>query len=537
MEFNALNYRYPSRRSVVYGSRGMVATGQPLAAQAGLDILKRGGNAVDAAIAAAACLTVVEPTSNGIGSDAFALVWFNGKLRGLNASGFSPKAANASELLSAGFKQIPTLGWYAVTVPGAPSCWAALASEFGRLPLTESMAAAISYAEHGHAVAPSTAKAWTNAHAKYSRECSGEEFKPWFDTFCPNGRAPSPGELWRSGGHASALEAIARSGAEEFYRGRLAERIDEYARRYGAWLSGDDLAEYRPEWVEPIMINYRGYDVWEIPPNGHGISALMALGILKGFDFSGSREYAPTYHRLIEAMKLAFVDTRKHVADPRFMKYTAAELLSEAYAADRRALIGEKALDPEPGTPPAKGGTVYLCTADEDGNMVSMIQSNYMGFGSGLVVPGLGIALQNRGSNFNLDPESPNCLAPSKKPYHTIIPGFLTKDGKPIGPFGVMGGFMQPQGHVQVVTNLVDFAMNPQEALDAPRWQWTNKRTVELEQGVPNHIALDLASRGHDIIVKEDPTSFGRGEMILRTEQGTLVGATEPRTDGCVAAW
>ena len=536
MKFDALRYQYPSRRTVVYGSRGMVATGQPLAAQAGLEILKKGGNAIDAAIATAACLTVVEPTSNGIGGDAFALVWVKDKLHGLNASGFSPKAADLAALKSAGMNEVPKYGWYPVTVPGAPSAWAELSKKFGRLPLTEVLAPAISYAAEGYAVSPTMSKLWQKAYANFSKECKGDEFKHWFDTFCPKGKPMQPGEIWRSPGHAETLTAIAESGAEAFYRGKLAEKIDAFAKQSKAWLSADDLGAFHPEWVEPIGVNYRGYDVWEIPPNGHGITALMALNILKAYDFCGSREYEDTYHKQIEAIKLAFVDAMHHVSDPRFMKYTAKELLSEAYAAERRSLIGEKALDPTPGTPP-KGGTVYLATADGEGNMVSMIQSNYMGFGSGLVVPGTGISLHNRGNNFSMDPESPNCLGPSKKPYHTIIPGFLTKGNEAVGPFGVMGGFMQPQGHVQVVSNMVDFGMNPQEALDAPRWQWIKGKTILVEQNIPNHLALGLTARGHDIQVQQDTGTFGRGEIIMKTEHGSLVGATEPRTDGCVAAW
>ena len=536
MKFDSLTYRYPSRRNVIYGSRGMVATGQPLAAQAGLEILKKGGNAIDAAIATAASLTVVEPVSNGIGGDAFALVWAGGKLHGLNASGHAPRASNAESLVRDGHKEVPKFGWYPVIVPGAPSAWAALSEKFGRLPLTEVMKPAIDLAAEGFAISPLVGRQWQRSHVRFSTECSGEEFKHWFETFCPQGRPLMPGEIWRSREHADTLAAIADSNAEAFYRGKLAERIDAFSQQYGAWLRAEDLADYRPEWVEPISVKYRGYDVWEIPPNGHGIGALMALAILGGFDLGSCRECEPVYHRQIEAMKLAFADAVEHVADPRFMKFSAQHLLSKEYAAARRALIGERALDPAPGTP-TRGGTVYLCAADGEGNMISMIQSNYMGFGSGLVVPGTGIALHNRGNNFSLDPASPNYLAPGKKPYHTIIPGFLTKDDKAVGPFGVMGGFMQPQGHLQVVSNMVDFAMNPQEALDAPRWQWTKGRTVLLEQGVPNEIAMSLAARGHDIRVEHDSISFGRGEIILRTEHGSLAGATEPRTDGCVAAW
>lgn len=536
MQFDAQRYMYPSRRTVVFGNRGMVATGQPLAAQAGLDILKKGGNAVDAAIATAACLTVVEPTSNGIGGDSFALVWVKGKLHGLNASGPSPKAADLSALTKAGLKEIPKFGWYPVTVPGAPSGWVALSKKFGKLPLAEVLKPAVAYAADGYAVSPTMSKLWEKAFANFTKECKGDEFKHWFETFCPKGKAPQPGEMWSSKGHAETLSLIAETEGEAFYRGVLAEKIDAFAKKYGAWLAASDLADYHPEWVEPISVNYRGYDVWEIPPNGHGITALMALNILKAYDFSGSREVEDVYHKQIEAIKLAFVDAMHHVADPRFMKYTSKELLSEAYADERRSLIGCRAIDPVPGTPP-KGGTVYLATADGEGNMVSMIQSNYMGFGSGLVVPGTGISLHNRGNNFSMNPESPNCLAPSKKPYHTIIPGFLTKGNEAVGAFGVMGGFMQPQGHVQVVSNMVDFGMNPQEALDAPRWQWTKGKTVQVEQGVPNHVANGLSARGHDVQMLPDTGTFGRGEIILRTEHGTLAGATESRTDGSVAAW
>lgn len=536
MKFDAQRYMYPSRRTVVFASRGMVATGQPLAAQAGLEILKKGGNAIDAAIATAACLTVVEPTSNGIGGDAFALVWNKNQLHGLNASGHSPKAASAAALTDSGLKEVPKYGWHPVTVPGAPSAWSALSQKFGKLPLTEVLKPAIDYAANGYAVSPTMSKLWHRAASIFAKECKGTEFKHWFDTFCPNGKPMQAGEIWKSKGHAETLSLIAETGAEAFYRGVLADKISAFAKEHNAWLSASDLADHQAEWVNPISINYRGYDVWEIPPNGHGITALMALNILKAYNFSGSRETEETYHLQIEAIKLAFIDAMHHVADPRFMKYTTKELLSEAYAAERRKLIGKTALDPVPGTPP-KGGTVYLATADGEGNMVSMIQSNYMGFGSGLVVPGTGIALHNRGNNFTLNPESPNYLEPSKKPYHTIIPGFLTKDNEAVGPFGVMGGFMQPQGHVQVVSNMIDFNMNPQEALDAPRWQWTKGKTVQIEQGTPNSIALDLIARGHDIQMLPDTGTFGRGEVIVKTEHGSLAGATEPRTDGSVAAW
>jgi gamma-glutamyltranspeptidase/glutathione hydrolase len=535
LNFDALYEPYPSRRSAVYAKNGMVATSQPLAAQAGLDILKKGGNAVDAAIAVAAALTVVEPTSNGIGGDAFTLIWMQGKLHGLNASGPAPQSLSIEALKKAGIDQIPTHGFIPVTVPGSPSAWAEMSAKFGKLPLTEVMQPAIEYAEKGYPVSPILGSYWNRAFQNYSKNMKGPEFSGWFETFAPNGKAPAIGETWSSPDHAKTLRSIAETNAESFYRGELAEKIDRYSKQYNGYLRSEDLAAYKPEWVNPISINYRGYDVWEIPPNGGGIVALMTLNILKGYDFS-ERDTVDTYHKQIEAMKLAFADGRKYIADPRYMSVRAEELLSDAYAQERRRFIGKEALTPEPGQPP-QSGTVYLCTADGDGNMVSFIQSNYMGFGSGLVVPDTGISLQNRGHNFTLDPNHYNSLAPGKKPYHTIIPGFLTKNGKAIGPFGVMGGFMQPQGHVQVVMNTVDFHLNPQASLDAPRWQWIEGKTVEIEQATPRHIVEALARMGHNMKWAMGSGGFGRGQIIWRQENGVLVGGTEPRTDGQVAAW
>lgn len=533
MMYDALYHPYSSRRMSVYAKNGMVATSQPLAAQAGLAILRKGGNAIDAAIATAAALTVVEPTSNGIGGDAFALVWTEGKLHGLNSSGPAPKGISIDLLKKAGVSEIPKYGFIPVTVPGAPAAWAELSAKFGKLSLTEVLQPAIEYAENGFPLTPIVGYNWDRAFQNYSENLKGEQFKSWFDTFAPQGRAPKIGEIWRSPDHAQTLQAIAETGAEAFYRGDLAEKIDQFSKQYGGYLSKEDLAAFKPEWVNPISVNYRGYDVWEIPPNGHGLVALMALNILKGFEFS-ERDAVDTYHRQIEAMKLAYADGKKYIADPRKMSVQVEDLLSEAYAMERRALIGKQALQPVPGHPP-RGGTVYLCTADGEGNMVSFIQSNYMGFGSGLVVPGTGIALHNRGHNFTLDPAHDNCLEPGKKPYHTIIPGFLTKGNKPVGPFGVMGGFMQPQGHVQVVMNTVDFHLNPQAALDAPRWQWKQGKTVEIEHSAPAHIVESLSRMGHDIRWAVGTGGFGRGQIIWREDNGVLVGGTEPRTDGQVA--
>lgn len=531
--FDPLSARFASTRRVIYGKRGMVCATQPLAAQAGLDILRRGGNAIDAVIAAAACLTVLEPTSNGLGGDAFALIWSGGRLHGLNSSGPAPALADP-EFLRERYGRIPERGWYAVDVPGIPAGWAEASRRFGRLSLAEVLSPAIAYAEEGYPLSPVTSRLWEQAFAAYSKD--GDEtglFQPWFDCFAPEGRAPRAGELVYLPGHAASLRELARTDCESFYRGALAEKIDAFSRETGGWLRADDLAAFRPEWVEPLSVSYRGYTVHELPPNGHGLVALLTLGILSGLDM-GPRS-AEGCHRQIEAMKLGFADGLRYIAEPRCMETSPAELLDEGYLAKRRALICDTALEPEPGDP-RSGGTVYLCAADGEGNMVSWIQSNYMGFGSGIVVPGTGIALHNRGCNFSLDPASPNCMAPGKRPYHTIIPGFLTKDGQAVGPFGVMGAFMQPQGHVQVIMNTLDYAMNPQEALDAPRWQWVGGKRIELEPAFPSDFAAELRRRGHEVSVG-DPINFGRGQIIWRDEQGVLCGGTEPRADGCVAAW
>ncbi|NEU31857.1 gamma-glutamyltransferase family protein [bacterium LRH843] len=537
VSFDAQTSPYPAKRNVVYGKRGMVATSQPLAAEAGLDILKKGGNAIDAAIATAACLTVVEPTSNGIGSDSFAIVWVDGELYGLNGSGAAPEALSIEALREAGYQgEMPELGVVPVTVPGTPGAWAELSRRFGKLPLTEVLAPAIDYAEHGFPLSPTLAKNWEKAFNNYSNQLKGEEFVAWFETFAPNGVAPKAGEMWSSPDHARTLRSIAETEATSFYNGELADQIDDFFRKHGGFLRKRDLASYKPEWVTPIKINYRGYDVWEIPPNGSGIVALKALNILKGFEFT-EKESVDTYHKQIEAMKLALTDGMMYVADSGRMTVPVEALLSDEYAEERRKLIGEKALVPEPGTPP-KGGTVYLATADGMGNMVSFIQSNYMGFGSGIVVPGTGIAMQNRGHNFSLDPIHCNALTAGKRPYHTIIPGFLTKEGEAVGPFGVMGGFMQPQGHVQVIMNSIDFSLNPQAALDAPRWRWIKDKTVEVERHLPDHIVLDLVRKGHDIKISIDGAPFGKGQIIWRDPKtGVLAGGTESRADGHIAVW
>ncbi len=602
MDFDPTYLPYPSTRYPVYARHGMVATSSPQASAAGLATLRAGGNAVDAAVATAAALTVVEPTANGIGSDAFALVWIEKekKLYGLNASGWAPEdisiekvrariaqvgadavvsgaaasprptmggasattagagggsagarprpatgaAMNAGTAGSTGGSTIggvassmPVLGWIATMVPGAPKAWAELVSRFGALPLSQVVAPAVDYARNGYPVSANLARMWRRAFEKYWKTCATAEFDEWYRTFAPDGRAPEAGEVVRLPNHARTLELIGASNADAFYCGELADRIVADSAAYGGYFSKSDFEEYRAAWVEPISVNYRGYTVCEIPPNGQGIVALMALNILKEFNFS-QRESAETFHLQWEAMKIAFADGLAHVTDPVAMRLPYADLLQPGYGALRAREIDPAGLAKlYSAQVPPKSGTVYLCTADGEGNMVSYIQSNYMGFGSGIVVRGTGISLQNRGADFSLDPSHPNCLAPRKKTYHTIIPGFLLKDGEALGPFGVMGGYMQPQGHVQVVTNMVDFGLNPQQALDAPRWQWMRGKKFSVERAFRSDIVEALAARGHEIEVSEDTSPFGRGQIILKLPNGTLVGGTEGRTDSNIACW
>ena len=540
LDFDPLDQRYPSRRIPIYASNGMVCCSEPKAAAAGLEALRRGGNAVDAAVAAAACLTVTEPTSNGIGGDAFAIVWIekDKRIYGLNSSGPAPKLASIERVLAEGRDEagkMPRLGWTPVTVPGAPGAWAELVGRFGRRSLSEDLEHAAEYAEKGYPCSPVVARNWKKAFDLYREKLGEEGFRSWVGTFAPLGRSYRAGEMVCLPDHARTLREIGETGGESFYRGRLAEEIDRESRAAGGYLRAVDLAGFRPEWVDPIKVNYRGIDVLEIPPNGQGIAALMALNILKEFDLAGmSREEA--CHRKIEAMKMAFSDAFSMVTDPRCMADGWEYCLTPGYGSTRAKEMGEEARIYSSVMPP-KSGTVYLAAADGEGNMVSYIQSNYNGFGSGVVVNGTGIALQNRGADFSLDPEAANCLMPGKRTYHTIIPGFLMKDGLPLGPFGVMGAYMQPQGHVQVVTGLIDEGLDPQQALDAPRWQWLRDGTVILEQGYDPDTAESLKKRGHDLTVTSDHGAFGKGQIILRMDNGVLVGGTEPRADSSIACW
>lgn len=535
MTFDPKQYPYPSKRQCVYSKKGMVATSQPLAAQAGLDILKKGGNAVDAAIATAACLTVVEPTSNGIGSDCFAIVWMNNELHGLNASGYAPKNISIHQLKAMGLDHIPTHGMIPITIPGTPKGWVELSKRFGKLPLKEVLAPAIDYANNGFPISPTLGYHWQQAFEIYKKTLKDDMFQSWFDTFAPNGKPPQVGELWLSKDHANTLSLIADTKSEAFYHGELTKKIIEFSNSNGGFLSYEDFSEFDIEWVKPISINYKGYDVYELPPNGQGIIALMALSMLNDDSFE-SRENTETFHHQIEALKLSFADGFNYLADHHAMTIDVDQLLSKTYLKQRRQKIESHASDPVYGDP-VKGGTVYLCTADQDGNMVSYIQSNYMGFGSGIVIPTTGIAMQNRGHNFSFDESHVNALGPRKKPLHTIIPGFLMRHQKAIGPFGVMGGFMQPQGHLQVLMNIIDFHLNPQAALDAPRFQWIKDKLVLVEPDMPEWIQKELIEKGHEIQIESRLSMFGRGQIIFRNENGIYVGATEPRCDGMVASW
>ena len=540
VQFDPLKYSFASHRNVVYARKGMACSTSPIASQVGLEILKSGGNAMDAAVAMATTLPLVEPTGNGLGSDCFALVWSakDQKLFGLDGSGVAPMALSAEKVKEAGYTAVPVNGWLPTMVPGAPSAWALLRRRFGTKTMAELMAPAIRYAREGFCIPVNVYKQWKAETARFTAaaEKEPEVFGPWVQYFTKNGKTYEAGDTFYNPDFAATLESLAESDCESYYHGEIMHKIVDFSRKTGGFFAESDFENYQAQWVEPISVNYKGYDVFEMPPNGHGITALMALNMLKGMELSDERETADVYHKMIETTKLAFVDTKKFVADPRYMRTKVSDMLSDRYADVRRALITDQAIYPEAGDPSC-GGTVYFCVADGAGNMVSFIQSNYNRFGSGIAVPGTAITIQDRGANFSLDPESDNYLEGGKKAYHTIIPGFLCKDGKAVGPFGVMGGFMQPQGHVQVIVNTVDYHMNPQECLDAPRFQWVGEKKVQLEREVPAHIAQKLADMGHQVEIVNSNLGMGRGEIIWRMEDGTLVGGTEPRADGTIAAW
>jgi gamma-glutamyltranspeptidase / glutathione hydrolase len=519
-----LPYAWP-RKPVL--ASNVVCTTQPLAAQAGLRMLADGGSAADAAIATAIALTVVEPVSNGIGSDAFAIVWDGGELHGLNASGRSPAAWTPEYFNGNG---VPVLGWNSVTVPGAVSAWVELHAKFGKLPFERLFEPAISYGRSGFLVSATIADQWAAMVPLF-------ESQPGFaEVFMPGGRAPKPGELITLPDHATTLELIASTRGEAFYRGELAAKLEAHSMANHGVMRASDLAAHRADWVGTINGDYRGYTIDEIPPNGQGIVALIALGILEHFDIAAlPADSADCVHLQIEAVKLAFADAQAYVADIEHMPVCPERLLDKEYLRHRASLIDRNRAKPaSAGTP--KGGTVYLTAADASGVMVSMIQSNYMGFGSGVVVPGTGISLQNRGADFAVAPGHPNQVGPSKRPYHTIIPGFLSKDGAPVMSFGVMGGPMQPQGHVQLVTRIVDHGQNPQAACDGPRFRWAHGIQVCCETGFPPSTLDELERRGHQLVTTDDYNQFGSCQAIWRLDGGYLA-VSDPRRDGQAAGF
>lgn len=537
-------------RSEVIAPRAMAATSHPLATQIALDVMKQGGSAVDAAIAANAALGLMEPTGNGIGGDLFAIVWDpkTGKLHGYNGSGRSPQSLTLAHFQAQGLKDIPALGPLPVSVPGAVDGWFALHGRFGRLPIKDVLAPTIRYAREGHPLAETIAYYWARSVPRLS------PYPGFKEQFTLDGRAPRTGELWKNPNLADTLQKIADGGRDAFYKGDIARSIGAYFQANGGFLSYEDLAAHQGEWVEPVSTNYRGYDVWELPPNGQGIAALQMLNVLEGYDFSkiayGSARHV---HLFVEAKKLAFADRARWYADPAFQPAPVARLISKPYAEARRRLISaDKVLkEVQPGTPAEldEGDTIYLTMADADGMMVSLIQSNYRGMGSGMAPPGLGFILQDRGEMFVLKPGHPNSYAPGKRPFQTIIPAFITKDGKPFASFGLMGGAMQPQGHVQIVMNLVDFGMNLQEAGDAPRIQHENDTeptgqntamsdggVVQLETGFPYETIRALMDQGHRVEWALGP--YGGYQAIRRDPAtGVYFGASESRKDGQAAGY
>jgi gamma-glutamyltranspeptidase/glutathione hydrolase len=529
---------YPTVRTPVFG-RNVVATSQPLAAQAGLRMLAAGGNAIDATIAAASTIALTEPCSNGLGSDAFAIVWDGTGLHGLNASGWSPAAWDRAYFARKHGTTFPKRGWDSVTVPGAVAGWAALHERFGRLPFAQCLQPAIDYAERGFAVSTIVQRKW-DAHVG---TLAGEPGQiGWAEHFLPRGRAPEVGERFVLAGAAGTLARIAATKGRDFYEGETAALLLAHARAHGGAMSAADLAEYRVDWVDTIHQDYGGHRLHEIPPNGQGIAALMALGILEQVGIASLPvDSAESRHLQIEAMKCAFADVYAHVADIRHMTVTPAQLLDPGYLAERARLIRrDRATDFGHGMPPP-GGTIYLTAADSEGRMVSFIQSNYMGFGSGVVVPGTGVSLQNRGHCFSLDANHPNVVAPRKRPFQTIIPAFLTRDGQPKMSFGVMGGHMQPQGHMQTLVRMLEYRQNPQAACDAPRWKVNRGLELDVESTMSPAVIERLRAMGHVLAPVADPyMDFGAGQFIWRLtdslEDG-YVAASDSRRDGHAAAF
>ena len=527
-----------TRRPSVVARHGMIATSETQAAMAGLRVLMEGGNAVDAAVATSSVLCVTEPMSTGIGGDMFALIWSakDRKVYALNGSGRAGRAASLQQLNEQGLKEIPIESAYAVTVPGIVDGWHALLKRHGTMSLSKLLKPAIGYAQDGFVVQGVIARSWNANSAKLARYPSGSEL-------LLNGRAPRPGEIMRLPELARTLKDISRGGPKAFYRGNTGRKIADYVQERGGWLDTSDLSSHRSTWDEPISTEYRGVTVWECPPNGHGLAALMALNIAEGFDIKGMGfQSVDTYHHLIESMRVAYADALRYIADPAKVDVPVRQLLSKGYAAERRSLIRCDQIlpHPSPGEVYAHANTAYLTVIDEKGNACSFINSLYESFGTGLVVPGTGVVLHNRGSLFSLDPDHPNALAPEKRPYHTIIPAMVTRNGLVWLSFGVMGGFQQPQGHLQVLANMVDFGLDPQQALDALRFSVVLGDGVAVEEELPANTMEELRRRGHAIIPVGNGNRglFGGGQIIERDpDTGVLRAGTEPRKDGSAIGW
>ncbi|WP_289029825.1 gamma-glutamyltransferase [uncultured Paraglaciecola sp.] len=531
-------------RSEVIAANGMVATSQPLATQVALDILKQGGNAIDAAIAANAMLGLVEPTGSGIGGDLFAIVWDakTMKLYGLNASGRSPKSLTLEHFQLQGLDKIPAYGPLPVSVPGAVDGWFELHQKFGNLPMTTLLSPSIEYAKNGFPVSELIAHYMQSSVPKLAK------FPGFKETYMPNGKAPVKGQIFTNKDLAVTYEKIATGGRDAFYKGDIAQSIAAYMEKQGGFLSYEDLASHTSDWVEPVSANYKGYDVWELPPNGQGIAALQILNILENYDIQdmgyGSEQYI---HTFVEAKKLAFEDRAKYYADPNFNNIPVAQLISKQYAKKRSLLIDNNKAAKRFDAGLNDGDTIYLTTADKEGNMVSLIQSNYRGMGSGMTPTGLGFVLQDRGELFSLEPGHNNVYAPNKRPFHTIIPAFVTRNGQPWLSFGVMGGGTQPQMHAQIITNLIDFGMNLQEAGDAPRMlhsgssqptgtKISDSGKVHLESGFAPHVRRNLIQKGH--ILQDSVGNYGGYQAIMRDlETGVYFGASESRKDGQAAGY
>lgn len=542
-----MNFDFESRRSMVVARRGMVSASNPMAAQAGLRILQRGGNAADAAIATASMMNVFEPSRTGIGGDCFALYYEaqSGKVTAMNGSGRAPQALSIEQLRKEGVdgNNIPGLNVHAITVPGAARGWEDLVKKFGTMPLTEVLKDAIFYAENGFAVAPEYGTFWGS---DYIRKFLSE--RPNTEDYIPDGKTPGAGDVIRLPGLAKTFRTVAEEGADFYYKGDIAKNLVETVQAQGGVMTLDDLANHTTTWHDPITTDYRGYTVAEHPPNGQGLAALIALNIAEAWNLSEIAWDDPAkLHLMIEAMRLAFADNHHYVADPDSNPAPLDFLLSKAYAKERRAMVSaDKAMTPPSyGAPINTSDTIYLCVVDGEGNACSFINSLYQGgtFGSGVAVKDYGFFLQNRGANFVLEEGHPNALAGGKRPYHTIIPGMLLKDDELVGPFGVMGGFMQPQGHFQVVNALIDDDLNPQDTLNRPRWQLSAgdpAGTILIEEGYPVKTMSELARLGHSIrpISGRARIIFGRGHIILRNnETGVLSGGAEPRSDGQVAGY